>query len=185
MSQTINVCPLCGKAISRRSKHCKGCFRTVQTEDYRLERAITRFKARIVKLDIGCWVLRGLESGPGYPYVHFQGADHGAHRVALFVFEGLSLDTPLDAMHSCDNPRCVNPGHLDYGTRTENMQDAKAKGRTRNVSDWSGLNNPKSKISPSDHPDIVSLAAAGIPRKVIAAQYGIGYNRVCQILGSR
>lgn len=31
--------------------------------------------------------------------------------------------------HVCDVPRCVNPTHLFVGTRKENMQDARRKGR--------------------------------------------------------
>ncbi len=32
-------------------------------------------------------------------------------------------------MHRCDNPRCVNPTHLQWGTFQENTEDCRRKGR--------------------------------------------------------
>lgn len=37
------------------------------------------------------------------------------------------------AMHTCDDPRCVNPNHIVAGSPAENAQDASRKGRLRDV----------------------------------------------------
>lgn len=42
-------------------------------------------------------------------------------------------------MHLCDNPRCIEPTHLQLGTHKDNSQDAKKKGRMRN---WRVRKNP-------------------------------------------
>jgi HNH endonuclease len=62
-------------------------------------------------------------------------AEHGrvttsAHRWAYCDHNGVSLSSieGLDVMHSCHNHRCVNPTHLELGTRSQNQLDAQANG---------------------------------------------------------
>lgn len=50
----------------------------------------------------------------------------GLHRAVFYDVHGY---LPKVVMHSCDNPRCVNPGHLLPGTHKENTADMVAKGR--------------------------------------------------------
>lgn len=35
----------------------------------------------------------------------------------------------LVVMHTCDNPRCINPKHLKLGTGLDNVKDRQSKGR--------------------------------------------------------
>ena len=53
------------------------------------------------------------------------------HRVVM----ANKLGVPLEAIsgkvvrHKCDNPRCINPDHLELGTQLDNVEDARKRGR--------------------------------------------------------
>lgn len=51
-----------------------------------------------------------------------------AHRVAWELTYG-PIPNGLRVLHTCDNPRCVNPGHLMLGTQSDNIADSMRKGR--------------------------------------------------------
>jgi hypothetical protein len=76
----------------------------------------------------GCWLwLRGTSNG-GYPVANWRGRTYSVSHLALMCI-GVEVPEGHDACHTCDIPLCVNPAHLFVGTRRDNMQDAKAKGR--------------------------------------------------------
>lgn len=57
-----------------------------------------------------------------------QGRTLGAHVVALMLKTGEAANGRL-ALHSCDNPCCVNGKHLRWGDHSDNARDAVARGR--------------------------------------------------------
>ena len=142
---------------------------------------LTRFEAKVRPGKNGCWEWLGGKKGRGYGAFYMHGALRGAHRAALLLYKGLALDTPLDAMHSCDNPSCVNPDHLSYGSRTDNMRDAARKGRTRNVCDWRGDKNPRAKLSRQQRAEMESAIRNGESNRSLSDRYGITITRVQQI----
>lgn len=90
---------------------------------------LTRLYARAGRRG-ACVVLSGA-TAKGYPVVTINGRQYGAHRL---VCEWAWGPAPggAQALHSCDNSRCVSPAHLRWGTHAENMADKVARGRCRN-----------------------------------------------------
>jgi len=65
----------------------------------------------------------------GYGLAFDKGRAIRAHRLALEVKLGYPLGALKEACHTCDNPKCFNPGHLFSGTKAQNMIDMTRKGR--------------------------------------------------------
>lgn len=70
--------------------------------------------------DDGCWLWQGCLSTNGYGRV---GKRDYVHRVVAELHHGPCPDGQ-EVRHLCGQRRCVNPAHLAYGTRSENMRDA-------------------------------------------------------------
>jgi hypothetical protein len=139
-----DACPSCGGPKDLRSANCFGCRDSVSLG---IRAAVTRRAAYLNggfwrKVDKsagpeGCWPWTGARQSkdPRYPnrggYGSFllDGRTRYAHRHVLEVTLGRQLAPGEIAMHSCDNPPCVNPAHLRPGTKADNVADMVAKGR--------------------------------------------------------
>lgn len=68
----------------------------------------------------------------------------GTKRLHRLVFERTYGYLPEVVMHTCDNPRCINPDHLVAGTIKLNNQDCSKKGRNN------GSNRRLRKLTQAD-----------------------------------
>jgi hypothetical protein len=78
----------------------------------------------------GCWLWTGGTYAAGYPVYKGKLWGNYGHRAALYFATGI-CPPDLFACHRCDQPLCVNPAHLYWGTARDNAQDRDRRGR-----DW-------------------------------------------------
>lgn len=134
-----------------------------------------------------CWLwtgARGNNYGHGSITVRRANGKHSpafAHRVAWELAHGPIADGQ-SVLHSCDNPRCVNPSHLFLGTQSANLKDAASKGRLHVPRPL----HARRKLSEVQVAAIRGLRSSGVTLAEIAARFGVTASCVSQIaLGKR
>ena len=102
----------------------------INTQLQRLKTRTQRFEEKIDKSG-ECWTWTSAVGTRGYG-IFWHGSERKsvfAHRYAYELANGVIPDAGLVVMHSCDNPKCVNPAHLSVGTVQDNAIDASLKNR--------------------------------------------------------
>lgn len=134
-------CAKCGIPVLRhkcrksKTSVCPKCSRPT---------ALETFLNRVQKTD-GCWIWIGSIDKRGYGTITIGKGESQktwrAHRLSLFLHGNTPPDEKF-VLHRCDNPKCVNPDHLFFGTAKDNSDDMIRKGRN-----LTGEDLPQSKLN--------------------------------------
>lgn len=120
-----------------------------------------------------CWPWLGSVRAIDDPYgrFHISGGAVSAHRFALLLAEGPPPRGSNLACHTCDNPICVNPKHLWWGSPKENDADCVRKGRKQ---------APHRRLI--DRTVMLRMRADGHTIQEIARHFGVGHSSISKAL---
>lgn len=145
-----------------------------------------RLKAHFVYREGGCWVWVGAKQANGYGRMTYLRKSDYAHRWAYLAFCGPDIPAGKDICHTCDNRLCVNPEHLFLGSRTDNMRDAKSKGRLstgeRHARTMAGARAGAAVLTWKEIKAIRALASQGIRSKPLAEAFGVSSDNINRII---
>lgn len=121
-----------------------------------------------------CWNWTGKLDGYGYGVCNINRLCT-AYRVAIWL-DGKD-PKGHHVLHSCDNPKCVNPNHLRLGTNEDNMKDKMDKQRQTKGSDVHSA-----VLTEKDIPVIKEKYKQGQRQYSIAAEYGVHQSQISMIV---
>ena len=143
--------------------------------------AIERFRAKFTVVPSGCWEWHGAKlNARGYGRFLYEGKNRLAHRVSYALHKGDPEGWMV--LHRCNNPKCVNPGHLYLGDQFDNMRDRKAAG-------WkaaTGEENGHAKLTEHSVRNIRAMYALGVANGVeLSLLFGVSNFAIYQILNRK
>lgn len=202
-------CEWCGAATKK--SHHRFCSRSCgATHQHRTVDPVARFWSFVEKTD-GCWNWTGAKDGDGYGYISVTGKGVRAHRYSLAMAVGKGPPGSL-ALHSCDNPTCVRPDHLRWGTNRDNARDASARGRLafgdrnwtrqhperlrrgkfsteenarRTLTRPRGSNHKNSKLTESAIIAIRDAVREGATQRSVALKFGVSTATICLVVSGK
>lgn len=173
----------CGRPVRSRGRcirHYSKWLRTVAPEDRPLPSAEGRFWAKVDRREPDeCWPWLGAAFN-GYGRFWVDGHIEQAHRYALALNLGRSVDADKYVCHRCDNPPCVNPAHLYEGTDQDNVDDM--TGQCRQA--W-GMRNGRRTLTDQDVLSIRSQATAGASYGGLARMYAVDPSTISRVVAGK
>jgi hypothetical protein len=186
-SSVVRICCIanCGEPVKTRSTMC-------YAHRYRKEKygdplaptkkaprgAIMKFIHEVVlpSATDECILWRFSKANYGYGELVIAGRKKLAHRVVCELAHGLAPQGKNDVAHSCNNRLCVNPAHLRWASRAENVADMVGHGTAQR-----GERSPLSKLTEDQVREIRQLEGK-MGRTEIGRKFGICHSTVYAII---
>jgi hypothetical protein len=138
-----------------------------------------------VKLTPQCWLWLGTKDKHGYGRLSVNKSPKLVSRLSWEIFVG-PIPMNLLVCHKCDNPQCINPGHLFLGTHLDNMRDMIKKGRANHSNNIKGEKHFKAKLTNVDVQAIRQRYKIGdITQEILSKQYQVCKSTIGKILTNK
>jgi hypothetical protein len=121
-------------------------------------------RVEVLEAPNGCWLWHGANR-LGYGVARWEARTVYTHRLAWYLTKGV---WPTYLMHTCDRPRCVNPGHLIDADHKTNMADMKAKGHVTR-----GERNHHARLTEEQVRAIRVRISEGASQSTVAREFGV------------
>lgn len=140
---------------------------------------IENFWAQVEKIENGCWEWTGfICKETGYGRMNLNGQVTSCHRISLHL-SGHDV-TKGQALHHCDNKKCVCPDHLYIGNYRDNVRDREQRNPGTQAR---GEAAAKAKLTEQQVREIrIKYAGGGYTNITLGAEYGISGHQVCMIV---
>lgn len=144
------------------------------------DRLRDRFWSKVRKLngEGSCWLWTGTGRGNGYGCIKVDGMLMDTHVVAWrLVNNGIAVPEGRLIAHRCDVRLCVRPEHLFLASWSENMLDAKDKGRL--TDSWShGEKSPNAVLTDEIVRTARRMSDEGWSGREIADELSVSYDAI-------
>jgi len=134
----------------------------------------------------GCLEFQGSRDRQGYGRilrVAISRSPMQAHRYAYLLAHG-SIPVGAVVRHSCDNPPCIRPEHLQLGSQADNIDDRQRRGRHR-PGRMPGELHPAHKLTEEDVLELRAGWDRGWTAKDLGTWYGIAAGTAYSIVSGR
>lgn len=135
--------------------------------------ALKRMARFIIDHGNACTEWTGGKDADGYPMFWYQGKTERASRCLWCILYG-AIPDGLIVRHTCDNPECLNPSHLQLGTHKDNTADAIKHNR---------LVGPR-KMDEEKQELLVKYSSLGLSRKALADLLGVSVSTLYNYLSA-
>jgi hypothetical protein len=130
----------------------------------------------------GCWNCTSHKpNSNGYPVKRHLGRFIHLSRYVYLTQKG-PIPEGLVVRHKCDNPLCINLGHLELGTQLDNIYDMLKRGRRKSTF---GANNPRARLTEKSVVEIINLFRNGGTYSEIAGRFNVSVSCIQKIISGK